>query len=145
MRTTYRIAALAAVPVAAFLAAAPAARAQAPSTPTSVSTTAELAAICLPDAAGVQRLEAIAYCQGYVTAFGQYHTMMHPAGSRRAQLYCLPNPTPSVAEAAIAFANWAKQNPQYGNAPAPEGLLRWAQATYACPGTAAQPASRNAR
>jgi hypothetical protein len=144
MTITHRIAALAAMPILALLAAAPAARAQAPATPTSVSTTADLAAICLPTNTGVERLEAIAYCQGFVTAFGQYHSMMHPPGSRRARLFCLPNPTPSVAEAAIAFANWANQNPQYGNAPAPEGLLRWAQATYACPATAA-PAARDTR
>ncbi|WP_159347781.1 Rap1a/Tai family immunity protein [Roseomonas harenae] len=145
MRTIHRIAALAALPVAALLAAPSTARAQSPSAPTSVSTTADLAAICLPSTTGVQRLEAIAYCQGYVTAFGHYHTMLHPAGGRRPPLYCLPNPTPSVAESAIAFANWAKQNPQYGSEPATDGLLRWAQATYPCSAGAAQPAARGSR
>ena len=106
-------------------------------TPTAVSTTAELAEICLPSTQGVQRLEAIAYCQGYFTAAGQYHAALHPASSRRPPLFCLPNPAPTVAQSAIAFANWAKQNPQYGSEPAPDGLLRWAQSAYPCPTTAA--------
>lgn len=153
-------AALAALPIVALLAAAPGARAQtapsqttpgqtAPSqaspgqaAPTAVSTTADLAAICLPGTTGVQRLEAIAYCQGYVTAIGHYHAMLHPAGGRVPPLFCPPSPAPSVAQSAIAFANWAKGNPQYGSEPAADGLLRWAQATYPCP---AQPAARGAR
>jgi hypothetical protein len=149
MRTIHRTATLAALTIAAF-AAAPSARAQSPaapasSAPTSVSTTADLAAICLPDSTGVQRLEAIAYCQGYVTAIGQYHALLHPAGGRVPPLFCVPSPTPSVAQSAIAFANWAKQNPQYGSEPAPDGLLRWAQATYPCPAQAAQPSARSTR
>jgi hypothetical protein len=145
MRTIHRIAALAALPIAALLAAPPAARAQPATAPTSVNTTADLAAICLPTTTGVERLEAIAYCQGYVTAIGQYNAGLHPAGGSRAPLFCLPNPAPTVAESAIAFANWAKQNPQYSNEPAPDGLLRWAQATYPCPAGAAQPAARGTR
>jgi hypothetical protein len=148
MQSILRSAALAALPIAALLAATPGAEAQTPppgaSTPTAVSTTADLAAICLPTNTGVQRLEAIAYCQGYMTAIGQYHAMLHPAGGRVPPLFCLPSPAPSVAQSAIAFANWAKGNPQHANEPATDGLLRWAQATYPCPAQPAAPA-RGAR
>ena len=154
MQSILRSAALAALPIAALLAAAPGAEAQAQtppqtpalaaSTPPAVSTTADLAAICLPTTTGVQRLEAIAYCQGYMTAIGQYHAMLHPAGGRVPPLFCLPSPAPSVAQSAIAFANWAKGNPQHANEPATDGLLRWAQATYPCPARPAAPA-RGAR
>ncbi|SHJ87241.1 hypothetical protein SAMN02745194_03600 [Roseomonas rosea] len=147
MQSILRNAALAALPIAALL-AAPGAEAQTPApaagTPTAVSTTADLAAICLPATTGVQRLEAIAYCQGYVTAIGQYHAMLHPAGGRVPPLFCPPSPAPSVAQSAIAFANWAKGNPQHANEPAADGLLRWAQATYPCPDQPAAPA-RGAR
>ncbi|WP_149539031.1 Rap1a/Tai family immunity protein [Siccirubricoccus phaeus] len=114
-------------------------------TPTSVSTTADLAAICLPTAQDPQRLEAIAYCQGYMTAAGQYHSMLHRPGGRRRPLYCLPNPAPTVAESAIAFAQWARQNPQYNQEPALDGLFRWAQATYPCPQEAAPSRPRTSR
>lgn len=134
---------LASAAVAAMLGAAVPVMAQssASGTPTAVSTTADLAEICLPTTQGVQRLEAIAYCQGYFTAAGQYHAALHPASSRRPPLFCPPSPAPTVAQSAIAFANWAKQNPQYGSEPAPDGLLRWAQATYPCP----QPTARSTR
>ena len=48
----------------------------------------------------------------------------------------VPNPAPSVAQAGLGFAAWARQNPQHANDPAPDGLLRWAQSTYPCPTTA---------
>ncbi|PWC27682.1 hypothetical protein CR165_16835 [Pseudoroseomonas aestuarii] len=140
--------------VAAALAAAAASPAlaqtstTAPSSPpvTQVRTVADLAAICDP-APGPLRLEAIAYCQGYITAAGQYHAAMFPAGSGRKPLYCVPSPAPSVAQTGIAFAAWARQNAQYAAEPALDGLHRWAQATYPCPAEttpprASRPASR---
>ncbi|MCO6419677.1 hypothetical protein JYK14_26425 [Siccirubricoccus sp. KC 17139] len=114
-------------------------------TPTSVSTTADLAAICLPGDQDPRRLEAIAYCQGYMTAAGQYHTMLHRPGGRRRPLYCLPSPPPSVADSAIAFARWARQNPQHNQEPALDGLFRWAQTTYPCPQEAAPSRPRTSR
>lgn len=114
--------------------------APAPSSPpvTQVRSTADLAAICDP-APGPLRLEAIAYCQGYITAAGQYHAAMFPPGSGRPPLYCLPNPAPSVAQTGLAFAAWARQNTQYAAEPALDGLHRWAQATYPCPAEATTP------
>jgi Rap1a immunity proteins len=108
-------------------------QAQAPGHVTNVQTVSDLAAVCDPRIGGVPRLESIAYCQGYFTAAGQYHTALHPAGGPRRPLYCLPNPPPTVAQSALAFAAWARQNPQHANEPALDGLFRWAQATYPCP------------
>ena len=148
MRNT--LAAAAAPLLAALLgASAPASAqqaAQAPGLVTDVRTVSDLAAVCDPrQLRGVERLESIAYCQGYVTAAGQYHAALHPAGGPRRPLYCLPNPPPSVAQTGLGFAAWARQNPQYANEPALDGLLRWAQATYPCPTTAAseRPAARS--
>ncbi|WP_367615573.1 Rap1a/Tai family immunity protein [Pseudoroseomonas ludipueritiae] len=112
---------------------APALAEPAPALPTSARTAADLAAICLPDAQASQRLQAIAYCQGFVTAAGQYHALLHRPGGPWRPLYCLPDPTPSVAQTAIAFATWVQQNSQYGNEPALDGLIRWAQLAYPCP------------
>ncbi|MDJ0389935.1 Rap1a/Tai family immunity protein [Roseomonas sp. E05] len=133
MRTIYLAAAL------AGLAGAPAlAQSSAPSSVSQAGTVADLAILCDPPADSPRRLEAIAYCQGYLTAAGQYHTALHPAGSSRPPLFCLPNPPPTVAQSGLAFAAWARQNPQYNSEPAVEGLLRWAQATYPCSSTTTQ-------
>lgn len=133
MRTTF--AAAAAPLIAAMLAAPVPARAQ-PNHTTDVRTVSDLAAICDPQVRGVERLESIAYCQGFITAAGQYHTSLHPAGGPRRPLFCVPNPPPTVAQSGLAFAAWARQNPQRAGEPALDGLLRWAQSAHPCPTTA---------
>ncbi|MFC7555559.1 hypothetical protein ACFQU7_30025 [Pseudoroseomonas wenyumeiae] len=35
-----------------------------------------------------------------------------------------------MAESGLSFAAWARQNPQYSNEPAIDGLTRWAQASF---------------
>jgi hypothetical protein len=106
-----------------------------------VQTTRDLANVCDPRVRGVRRYEAIAYCQGYLTAAGQYHAMMFPAGGRMQPLYCVPTPGPSVAEAGLGFSAWARENPGRWNEPALDGFLRWAQERFPC--EPAQPARRN--
>ncbi|MFC3126254.1 Rap1a/Tai family immunity protein [Pseudoroseomonas globiformis] len=101
---------------------------------THAATAGDLAALCDP-APGPLRLESIAYCQGYLTGAGQLHTALNPPNTGRRPLFCLPNPPPSVAESGIAFSAWIRANPQHAQSPAPEGLFRWAQATYPCPAT----------
>lgn len=135
MRNT--LAAAAPLLAAALIGAPAPARAQAPGLVTEVRTVSDLAAVCDPQVRGVERLESIAYCQGYLTAAGQYHTALHPAGGPRRPLFCVPNPPPSVAQSGLAFAAWARRNPQHANEAALDGLLRWAQATHPCPTTAA--------
>lgn len=100
-----------------------------------VRTVDDLAAVCDPSWGGVSRLEAIAYCQGYLTSAGQYHALMHPRGGRFAPVYCVPTPGPSIAESGIGFAAWARENRQLANEPALDGFLRWAQARFPCPAT----------
>ena len=91
---------------------------------------ADLAAVCDPAWSGVERLEAIAYCQGFLTSAGQYHTLTHPAGGRVAPLYCVASPGPSVAKSGIAFAAWAQDHPAHRGEPALDGFLRWTEATF---------------
>jgi hypothetical protein len=131
----------------ALLASAPA-MAQSPATApvTEVRTVAELAAICDPSTDNPLRLESIAYCQGYLTATGQFHAALHPTGMTASRpLFCIPQPPPTVAQSGIAFAAWARQNTQYSDQPALDGLLRWAQATYPCTPPAPPPAPRGSR
>jgi hypothetical protein len=112
---------------------------------THVRTAADLAAVCSPAWSGVPRLEAIAYCQGFLTAAGQYHALTHPPGGRAAPLYCVPVPGPSIAESGIAFATWTEAHPVHQAEPALDGFLRWAQASFPCPHHATPRAARAAR
>lgn len=124
--------------LAALLAVPAFGQGTAPATPpgsdrvTQATTVSDLAALCAPRTDGVHRLEAIAYCQGYLTASGQIYALLTPATATRQPLVCLTSPGPTVAEAGIAFANWAAQNPQWATERAVDGLLRFAQATYPC-------------
>jgi hypothetical protein len=149
MRNTFATAAPLLVPLlcgaSALAQAQSQSQAQRPGHVTDVRTVSDLAAVCDPRLPGVERLESIAYCQGYMTAAGQFHSALHPAGGPRRPLYCLPNPGPSMAQAGLTFAAWARQNPQRANEPALDGVLRWAQSTYPCPADGATPAPRSAR
>ena len=119
--------------------------APAPAIVTHVQTVSELAAVCDPAWGSVARLEAIAYCQGFLTGFGQYHALLYPLGGPARPLFCVPVPGPTVAQSGVAFAAWARENTQYGGEPALDGLLRWAQATFPCPATAPPRSSRRTR
>ena len=107
-----------------------------------VQTVGDLAAVCDPSWGGVPRLEAIAYCQGFLTSAGQYHTLLHPRGGRSNPVYCVPSPGPSIAESGIGFAAWARQNPQHVREPALDGFFRWAQSRFPCPSRPAAPQRR---
>jgi hypothetical protein len=98
-----------------------------------VRTVADLAAVCDPRWGGVPRLEAIAYCQGFLTAAGQYHALLYPSAGPVRPLFCVPNPGPTIAESGIGFAAWARANPTRANELALDGFLRWAQARFPCP------------
>jgi hypothetical protein len=100
---------------------------------THVTTVADLAAVCDPAWSGMARLEAIAYCQGFLTSAGQYHALAHPVGGRVSPLYCVPTPGPSIAESGLAFAAWARATPARAGEPALDGLLRWAASRFPCP------------
>ena len=132
--------------LATLLATGPALAQPAPPRPaaptTEVRTAADLGAVCQPTQSGVARLESIAYCQGYLTAAGQYHAALNPTGgSRRA--FCLPEPAPTVAQSGVAYAAWVQADPSRGTEPALASLLGWARATYPCPAAAtARPGAR---
>lgn len=110
---------------------------------THVRSAADLASVCDPRGGDVARLESIAYCQGFITSFVQYHALAHPAGGRSAPLFCVSGPGPSIAESGLAFARWTENNPQHRGEPALDGLLRWAEVTHPCAPVA--PAPRRAR
>lgn len=121
----------------ALMACSHAASAQAPSTVPKppakhVATVEDLASVCDPQAQGVTRLEAIAYCQGYVTAAGQYRAGLQQIAPQAVAPLCLPSPAPTIAQVGISFAAWARGNPDQSAQPALVGLLKWAEQTFRC-------------
>ena len=138
MRCAPALAALLAVSATPALAQPP----PGPGLVTHVETVRDLAAVCDPQWGGMPRLEAIAYCQGFINAAGQYHALTHPPGTPIRQLFCLPDRRPSIAESGVDFAQWARATPRFAEEPALDGFLRWAQARYPCPPV---PAGRGAR
>ncbi len=101
--------------------------------PTHVETVRDLARMCDPARGGVPRLEAIAYCQGYITAAVQFHQLTRSVG-RGVPLFCVAGRGPSIAESGVGFAAWARDHRQYADEPALDGLLRWAQVSFPCQG-----------
>jgi hypothetical protein len=112
---------------------------------THVNTVRDLAAVCDPSWDGSLRDQAIAYCQGFLTAAAQYHTMLHPVGGPIRPLYCLPQPGPTIAETGVEFARWAQATPRHADEAALDGFLRWAQARHPCPPARAGRAAQSSR
>ena len=119
---------------AVLLAAAPA-MAQTPSAArgSHTATVAELAALCATPASAGNFTEANGLCRGFIGGFAQYHAAMTQPGTRHRPLFCVPDPAPTGAQAAAAFAAWSQANPQHANELAVDGLARWFIATYPCP------------
>lgn len=128
---------------AALVAAAPAMAQTPPGARGSHSATvAELATLCATPASAANFAEANGVCRGFIAGFAQYHATMTQPGTRHRPLFCVPDPAPTGAQAAAAFAAWSQANPQAANELAVDGLARWFIATYPCP---QPPARRGAR
>ncbi|PPQ33894.1 hypothetical protein CCS01_13195 [Rhodopila globiformis] len=73
-----------------------------------------------------------------MTGAGQYNREI---SQNRPEFLCLPDPSPTFEAAQASFVAWARANPQYANELAVDGLMRWAAATYPCPGQSAHRAT----
>jgi hypothetical protein len=131
-----RSAATAAI-AAAFLALAPLAAAQSPQSATRgvPHTVAELAEICAIPQGAADYTAASFFCRGFLAGVGQYHGALHPVGSPRRPIFCVPDPPPTLLSAANAFVAWARANPQHGGEAAVDGLVRFAEQAWPCPTT----------
>lgn len=83
---------------------------------------------------------ASAYCRGFLTGAGQYHTAVTAPGALD-PIFCLPTPSPSLDQSQSAFVAWARANPQFANDRAIDGVMRWAASAYPCPPPPAAPAT----
>ena len=90
-------------------------------------TTGPLAELC-----GSLDPAASAYCRGFLTGAGQYHSAITAPGGLN-PLFCLPTPSPTLDQSQSAFVAWARANPQHAGERAIDGVMRWAASAYPCP------------
>jgi hypothetical protein len=116
---------------AAGAAAGPAAAQGQPATP--AFTTAELARACGPSADDANALASRSVCYAVLVTVGQVHAIYTSGRQAARPVFCLPNPSPTMADVSARFVSWAGANPQHAGTRAAEGALRFAAATYPCP------------
>jgi len=104
--------------------------------------TGDLAALCGASEQDPYRPAALAYCQGFFVAVGQYHHALTAQGGAQRPIFCLPSPSPTFDQARSSFVAWVRANPQYTGERAIDGLMRFAADTYPCP---AAPVTRPGR
>lgn len=95
-------------------------------------TTGDLGRLCGATAQDPAYLAAIHFCHGMMIGVGQMHRLFSGGASRPTPIFCLPDPSPTIDQAAAAFAAWAAASPQEAGTPAAVGLLRFANTTYPC-------------
>jgi Rap1a immunity proteins len=103
---------------------------------------AHLAALCSATPENPQRGEALGLCYGFLIGVGQYHGALHPPGSPRPPLFCLPDPPPTLQDTAAMFVTWSRANPQNAAERAVDGVFRWTRSQFPCPAGSPAPADR---
>jgi hypothetical protein len=104
--------------------------------------TATLASICAATSPNAES-PLTAYCRGFMIGAAQYHNAVSAANGR--PIFCLPTPSPTVEQVQSAFVAWARNNTQYGQERAVEGLMRFAASAYPCPPAPAPAPTRGRR
>jgi hypothetical protein len=104
-----------------------------------------LAALCAATSENPRREAAIGLCYGFMIGVGQFHAAIHPVGSTRPPLFCLPDPPPTLETVAAGFVAWSQANPQHAQERAVEGVARWAGAAFPCPAAPAPERGRRTR
>jgi hypothetical protein len=93
--------------------------------------TADLAALCGAGPQDPMHTAALNWCHGFMVGAGQYHRSSR--GGTGQELFCLPNPEPTLEQARLAFVAWAAKHPEHAGERAVDGLTRFATETWPCP------------
>ncbi len=96
---------------------------------------AHLAALCAATPENPRREAAIGLCYGFMVGVGQFHGALRAARPDLPQLFCLPDPPPTLDTVAKGFVAWSQANAQYGRDRAVDALARYARGAYPCPPT----------
>lgn len=96
-----------------------------------VDTTADLVALCSVEPGDEDYIAAINFCYGYAHGAIQYH-LLQLAAMPELQIFCIPEPRPTRAEARRGFLEWVEDNPDYMDEEALNALFTYFARTYPC-------------
>ena len=96
-----------------------------------IDTTADLIALCSVDPADAEYVAAIHFCHGYGAGAVQYHFIQVQA-MPQLQMFCLPDPPPTRAEAWSDFLAWTDGNPSYLDGEALDAVFAFLAEAYPC-------------
>jgi Rap1a immunity proteins len=98
----------------------------------SPKTTRELSALCSTPVTDQMHAAAVSYCIGF--AEGAIAVQLRQqAASRRAKLFCIPDPPPSYVQARADFAAWVAANPAHAEDDPADGLFAYLVDRHPCP------------
>jgi hypothetical protein len=97
-----------------------------------VKNTQDLVDLCAVQRNDPVSVQAIHFCEGYLTGVYHYHQAL-TTGRGQAPVFCPTGTLPTRDQAAGMFVTWARSNPQHMDAPAVDGIFRWAIETWPCP------------
>jgi hypothetical protein len=106
-----------------------------------VKNTQDLVDLCAVQGNDPVRVQAIHFCEGYLTGVYHYHQAL-TRGRGQAPVFCPTGALPTRDQAVAMFVAWAQSNQQYMDEPAIDSLFRWAVETWPCPRGAARRTSR---
>jgi Rap1a immunity proteins len=95
--------------------------------------TGDLVALCSAAPDNGVGTAAVNFCEGYFQGAVTVE-MLNMAAYRGSKLFCLPNPPPTRAAAMGEFVAWARAEPDRLSGSPTDGLFRFLQERYPCPG-----------
>jgi hypothetical protein len=95
-----------------------------------IENAADLVDVCSADTESEFYVQAVHMCHGYVAGAAQYALLLFEQSG--APYFCLPEPRPTRGEAVEAFVSWMNAHEEFVDAPAPEALARFLEASFPC-------------
>ena len=96
-----------------------------------IDTAADLVTLCSVDPDNPEYVAAIHFCHGYGSGAVQYHFIQVQA-MPELQMFCLPDPPPTRAEAWTDFLVWIDGNPDYLDGEALDAVFAFLADAYPC-------------
>ena len=97
-----------------------------------VDTTADLVELCSVEPGDQDYVAAINFCYGYAHGAIQYYQLQQ-AAMPELQIFCIPEPRPSRAEARRGFLEWMENHPDYMDDEALNALFTYFARILPCP------------
>jgi hypothetical protein len=94
-------------------------------------TTSDLVDLCAADPKEPMGTAALNFCHGFAQGAVSVE-MEEAAATKRAKLFCMPNPAPTRSATLAEFVTWARANPAHLNERAADGLFGFLRERFPC-------------